>query len=199
MGKQHPGQRKLTEPKSTVEGRRSVRQSHIPRSTTHLIREVPDGHTDASCDGVALRGHRLVVRFLLVKERSRRREGHADVELGDSNFNAESSELRQHGRKARRDLADDEVALEADTVDRHALLLERLDEVEHRGRLRARLLDVVVVDVQLRVRVRRASRVERDLDEARAERVVEDVLAPGTVVVERLCILLPVRTLYPRI
>ena len=47
-------------------------------------------------------------------------------------------------------------------------------------------LDVVVVDVQLRVRVRRAGRVERDLDEARAERVVEDVRPPGTVVVERL-------------
>ena len=78
------------------------------------------------------------------------------------------------------------MALEADTIDGDAIGEELFDEVEHRGRLRARLLDVVVVDVQLRVRVRRAGGLKCDGDVGRVEGVVEDVRPPGTVVVEWL-------------
>lgn len=78
------------------------------------------------------------------------------------------------------------MALEADTVERHVLLLEARNEVEHRGRLRARAFDVVVVDVEFGVRVRGPGRVQRNLDVTLAERVEENVGTPGAVVVEGL-------------
>ena len=75
--------------------------------------------------------------------------------------------------------------LEADAIEGHILGLERLHQAQQRRCLRARILDVVLVDVQLRVRIRCACGVERDLDVGRAEGVVEDVRAPSAVVVER--------------
>ena len=48
------------------------------------------------------------------------------------------------------------------------------------------LLNVVVVNVELRIWVRGASSLKCNADVARAERVEEHVLAPSTVVVERL-------------
>ena len=86
----------------------------------------------------------------------------------------------------RRDLAHDEVALEADTVERDALGLERLDEVKERGRLRAGVLDVVLVDVELGVGVGSPGGLERDADVGGTKSVVEDIRAPGTVIVEGL-------------
>ena len=76
--------------------------------------------------------------------------------------------------------------LESDAIEWHARGLQRLHKVEERRRLRARILDVVLVDVQLRIRIRRARSLERDLDVGRAEGVVEDVRATGAVVVEGL-------------
>lgn len=55
------------------------------------------------------------------------REGHADIELGDSDLNADGGELAHDRGERSRDLANDEVALEAHTVDGHAGGLERLD------------------------------------------------------------------------
>ena len=155
-------------------------------SHTYLVGEVPDGDTNTALD-VHTRLHDALVVLLLLREvRLAGGRRHADVELGDRDLDAERGELLQHRLERRRHLPDDEVALEADTVDRHALLLQRLDEVEHRGRLCAGLLDVVVVDVQLRVRVRRAGGLKCDGDVGRVEGVVEDVRPPGTVVVEWL-------------
>ena len=155
-------------------------------SHTYLVGEVPDGDTNTALD-VHTRLHDALVVLLLLREvRLAGGRRHADVELRDRDLDAERGELLQHGLERCRHLPDDEVALEADTVYRHALLLERLDEVEHRGRLRARLLDVVVVDVQLRVRVCRAGGLKCDGDVGGVERVVEDVRPPGTIVVEWL-------------
>ena len=152
-----------------------------------LVGPVPDGDTDAAVDGHARRDDAVVVRLLLREERRRRGERHADVELGDCDLDA----LRRERRKVllqagRGELADDEVALEAYTIERHVRGLEALDKVQHRRRLRARLLDVVVVDIELRVRVRASRGVQGDLDVVGAEGVVEHVSAPGTVIVEGL-------------
>lgn len=151
-----------------------------------LVRPVPDGDTDAPSDTLARLDHRRVVGLLLLEQRRRRRELHADVELGEGDLHTRGGETLEVGLQARGQLADDEVALEADAVERDVLRLERLDEVEHRGGLRARPLDVVVVDVELRVGVGGPRSVERDLDVGRAERVVEDIRTPGAVVVEGL-------------
>ena len=124
----------------------------------------------------------------MVEEGLRGGEGHADVELRDRDLDALRGERREVRLEAGRgELADDEVALEADTIERDVCGLEALDEVQHRCRLCARLLDVVVVDVQLRVGVGCPRCFERNRDVARVEGVEEDVLAPGTIVVERLC------------
>ena len=153
---------------------------------TYLVRPVPDRDTDALLDVHARLHDALVILLLLREQRVCLGEGHADVELRDCDLDAERGELLQHRLERRGDLPDDEVALEADTVNRDAVGEELFDEVEHRGRLRARLLDVVVVDVQLRVRVRRAGGLKCDGDVGRVESVVEDVRAPGTIVVEWL-------------
>lgn len=55
------------------------------------------------------------------------REGHTDIELGDGDLNADGGELAHYRGKRSRDLADDEVALEANAIDGHAGGLERLD------------------------------------------------------------------------
>ena len=148
-----------------------------------LVSPVPDGDTDASLDVLARRNDVLVVLLLLREQGSRRREGHADIELSDSDLNAGGSEHLKLRLEVRRDLADDEVALETDTVEPNARGLERLDEVEQRGCLRAGVLDVVFVDVDLGARVCCASGVEGDLDVVRAEGIVEDVATPGAIVV----------------
>lgn len=69
----------------------------------------------------------LEVLLLLLKKRCRLGERHTDVELGDGDLEAECSELLHALNERRGDLADDEVALEADAVDRDALLLQRRD------------------------------------------------------------------------
>lgn len=113
-------------------------------------------------------------------------EGHADIELGDCDLDAGSRERRELRLEVGRDLAHDEVALESDTVEWHAGGLERLDEVEQRGGLRAGVLDVVLVDVELGAWVGGARCLKSNADVGRAESVVEDIRAPGTVIVERL-------------
>ena len=75
--------------------------------------------------------------------------------------------------------------MQTNTIKRHVGSLELLDEIEHRGQLRPGIFDIVVVDVELRIRVCGAGGIERDLNVLCAEGVVEDVRAPGTVIVER--------------
>lgn len=76
----------------------------------------------------------------------------ADVELGDSDLNVEISESLESSSelRARRSLADDQMALETNTVDRGALLLEKLDKLDGLVSLGAVLLKVVVVVVPKR-------------------------------------------------
>ena len=148
-----------------------------------LVGPVPNGDTNARGNGVASRDDVLEVSLLLGEQRGGGGEGHADIELGDGDLDAGGGERLELRLEIRRDLADNEVALEADTVERNARGLERLDEVEQGGCLRAGVLDVVFVDVDLGARVCCASGVEGDLDVVRAEGIVEDVATPGTIIV----------------
>ena len=151
-----------------------------------LVGPVPNGDADASLDVLARRDDGLVVLLLLRKQGSRRREGHADIELGDGDLDAKSGERLEVGLERGGDLADDEVALEADTIDGSVCGLERLDEVEHGGGLGALLLDVVVVDVELGSGIGGACGLQGSRDVGGAESVVEDIAAPGTIIVEGL-------------
>ena len=92
--------------------------------------------------------------------------------------------LLQAGRG---ELADNEVALEAYTIERDVVRLEAVHEVEHRGGLRTGLLDVIVVDVELRIRVRSPGSIQGNRDEVSTKGIVENIGAPSSIIVERLC------------
>ncbi len=102
-----------------------------------LVGEVPDGDAHTALHVRARLNDRLVVHLLLREERVRRGERHAYFELRARDLEPERGELLEHGLERAGDLADDEVALEADAVDWHAVRLQLLHEVQHRGRLRA--------------------------------------------------------------
>lgn len=106
-------------------------------TTTYLISEVPHSDAHTARHRLARVNDRLEVLLLLLEERRRLGERHADVELCDGNLEAERGELLHALDERRRDLADDEVALEANAVDRDALLLQRRHEVLQCGRFRA--------------------------------------------------------------
>jgi hypothetical protein len=76
----------------------------------------------------------------------------ADVELGDGDLNVEIGEALESGGelRARRSLADDQMALETNTVDGGTFLLEELDELDSLVGLGTVLLKVIIVVVPKR-------------------------------------------------
>jgi hypothetical protein len=148
-----------------------------------LVSPVPDGDSNTILHCLARGDDSLVVCLLLGEQRSSGWQGHTDVELGDSDLDTKRGESVHVLLQARAGwcAADDEVALETYTVERYVCRLERLDEVLHRGRLSTGIFDVIVVDVQLRVRVGLTGGLESDLDVGCAEGVVEDVRAPSSL------------------
>ena len=100
-----------------------------------LVGEVPNGDAHTLLDVHARLHDRLEVLLLLRERGLRRRRRRADVELRDRDLEPERGELLEDRLERRRDLADDEVALEADTVDGHSVGDELLHKVEHCGRL----------------------------------------------------------------
>lgn len=105
---------------------------------THLISEVPHRDANTPAHGVTRPHDSLVVSLLLLEARLGRWERReADVELGNRDLDAERGELLYVLLQRGGDLANDEVALDADAVDGHPGCLEGLDEVLERCRLRA--------------------------------------------------------------
>ena len=82
----------------------------------YLVGVVPNGDTNTVLDSHALLDDGLVIRLLLSEEGSRGRESHADVEFRDRDFETERRELLHDRRHSRRNLTDDEVALEANSA-----------------------------------------------------------------------------------
>ena len=69
-----------------------------------------------------------------------------------------------------------------DTIDElGAAVVDRLDEVNERSKLRVRTIQIIIVDVQLRIRVCLASGLESDSDERLSENTVENAVAQGAV------------------
>lgn len=168
------------------------------------VSEVPDGDADAAVGGEAGADDVDVVGGLLLVARGGGREGReAHVDFGVGDLDAERREALEVGGLVREGggLADDEVALESDAVNLDVAGLEGLDDVPGGGGFGARVLDVVVIVVQLDVGVVESSSLECDGDvlgsnlallacscevSHGAYSVVEDINPVGTVVIESL-------------
>lgn len=80
-----------------------------------------------------------------------------------------------------------QVHLSADTIDElRAAAVDLLHQVDDGLQLHIGAVEVIIVDIQLRVRVGRARRLECNRDEALAEDVRENGRAQGSVLVEDL-------------
>ena len=151
-----------------------------------LVCPVPNGDSYATSDTLAGAYDSCVVRLLLLEQSGRRRKLHANVELCNGNLDTSGGKALKILLDSGWELADNKVALEANAVERDILRLEGFNEVEHCGRLRAGALDVVVVDVEFRTRIRSTRSVESNLDVGSAEGVVENIGTPSTIIIERL-------------
>ena len=118
---------------STARAREDARHPRI------LVREIPDGHTNALLDLVTgSNGGGVVFRLLFAVLACFRVLG-TDVELGDGDFEAKGGE-RLHIRDLvfeRRTGPNDQVVLEADAINLDAVGLHELDDVQCCGRLGA--------------------------------------------------------------
>jgi hypothetical protein len=152
------------------------------------IIEVPDGDTDAAADLDAGADDVLVGLALQGKVLLGGRGLESDVELGESHLDAELGEAADGGNVVveRGVLLGDEVGLQADAVDGDLGVLEELDDALGALRLGRGPLEVVVVVVELGLRVDLGGGLEGKLDVLLAENLVENALAVGSVLVQRL-------------
>lgn len=115
---------------------------------TYLVGPVPKSHTNAASDIPASSNHSVVILGLLCKKRRALGKVHTNIELRDRDFDAQFRKVLHILLHGRRYFSDDEVALNAYTINGYALGLELFDEVEHSSRLRASTLDVEIVDLE---------------------------------------------------
>ena len=106
-----------------------------------------------------------------------------DVELSDSNIKPGCSKALQLRRDAA-DLANDQVSLRADAIDGDTARLEASNERDERVDFPTGTIEVVIVDVELRIGVCGASSLESDVDKGLAKEVVKHGGAEGTIIVE---------------
>ena len=159
-----------------------------PRHPRILVVKIP--HRDAhTARHIHTRLHRRrIIRRLLRLRRTRRRHRNPHVQLRQRHLDPERRErlqVRDLRLVARRRVAD-EVALQSDAVDAHALRLQVAHQLLCRARLGPCVLDVIVVVVELGGGVGGRGRAEGDGDEGGPDGVEPDVGAVGAVVVERL-------------
>src|SRR5690606_35229578 len=150
-----------------------------------LVVDTPDGDTDAAGHREAGVDHGLVVAGLLLELVLVGRHLHADVQLGDGHVQAEVSEPLDVLLERGRHLADDQVGLDTDTVDRHTVAEQVDHQVVEAVALSVDAFDVVVVDVQLGVGVDLVRLAERVGDVVATHAAVPDRVAERTVLVER--------------
>jgi hypothetical protein len=109
-------------------------------------------------------------------------------QLSHGNINIKRRKLIKSCRQpARRtDRAGRQVSLEPDAVDRHAVRLNELDQLQRARRLGPAALEVVVVVVQPRGRVGARRGRERERNVRRPDGLVPEALAVRAVLVEGL-------------
>lgn len=169
-----------------------------------LVCEIPDSDTDAVICGEACSDGVHVVSSLLLVTRSGGREGgEADVNLGVGYLDSECGEGLEIGnlRVEIWGLADDEMSLETNSINLDVASLKRLDNIQGGCGFGTRVLDVVIVVVQLDIRIVLSSCLECNGDVLRANldiisllslevrelepySVVKNVGSPSAIVIE---------------
>lgn len=156
------------------------------RNNKRTHREIPNRDPDTLLNRVASCNHILIICLLLLVERRRRGQRHPNIQLSDRHLQSQCRELLHLTLERRRDLAHNQMTLETDTVEWNVCGLERFDEREHRIGFSRGVFEVVLVDVEFGRRIGGAGGGENSVDVGGAEGVVEDVCAPGAIVVEGL-------------
>lgn len=115
-----------------------------------LVSDAPDGNTNTALN-IETRSNNIGILVTLSLQLSSRGGNGlvADIKLSVGNLDIKSSEALEHGDelRARGGLADDEMALETNTVNGSTGLLDDLDKLDGTVGLLAVLLEVVVVVV----------------------------------------------------
>src|SRR5690606_30872225 len=145
----------------------------------------PDRDAHAAVHAHAGRGDGRVVLGLLGEFVLVGGQGDAHVQFGDGHLQAQVHEALHVLCHVGGNLADDEVALQADPVQRHALVQQVAGEAVQGVALRVEALDVVVVDVELRVGVGGVGGAQGLRDVVGADLAVEDRVPQAAVLVER--------------
>ncbi len=154
-----------------------------------LVGVRPNGDTDAAGHIEARADDVGIVVTLSDSSGGGGRQGRvADIELSVGDLDAESGEALQGGGEARTGggAADDEMALEANTIDLCARCLHGLDQLDGKVGLGAVVLQVVVVVVQLGVGVGGLGGLEGKGKVVSAEGLEEDAVSPDTRVIDGL-------------
>lgn len=148
-----------------------------------LVRELPHHDTHAFGGTQARVRDRDIILGLLRDRGLVGRQRHANVKLGDGDFDTEADEAVKHGHEVLRAgrAAHGEVALETNAVNACARVLHKTDNVEGGVGLCAVELDGEVVVVQLGGRVGGGGGAEGDGDEVGAEGGEEDAVAECAV------------------
>lgn len=114
---------------------------------SYLVSVIPDCDTNTFRNRLACSNDILVVLLLLRQQDIGHWKSHADVEFGDGNFDPKIGKLLDVGLDGCRDLSNDHVALNTDTVDGDTLRYEALDQVDHGRRFGTGTINIVVVDL----------------------------------------------------
>lgn len=149
-------------------------------------REVPNRNTNTLLNRVTSRDHILIIRLLLLIKRRGRRQRHPNIQLRNRHLQPQCRKLLHLTLECRRDLANDQVTLEPDAIERNVCGLEGFDEGEHGIGFGGGVFEVIFVDVEFCGRVGGARGGEDRVDVGGTEGVVEDICTPGAVVVEWL-------------
>lgn len=114
-------------------------------------------------------------------------QGHTDVQLGDGNVETGSSKSVECTANVwNGTVANNQVALSANTVDRGTTADETVSQCDEIGKLATRVVQVVVVEVQLGCWVNSGGGFEGEINELFTEQTIEDGVTEGSVVLEDL-------------
>ncbi len=73
---------------------------------------------------------------------------HANIKLRNGDFHSKICKCLQISLDGGGDFPDDQMALDANAVDRDTFFLELFDKVQHRRRFSTQAFDIVIVDVE---------------------------------------------------
>jgi len=160
------------------------------------IIDTPDGDTNTLGVSHASLGDTGVVSALLGDLGGVRWQSHTNIQLGDGNIEAGSGEGGKWGGEGwDGTVANNQVSLSTNTMDGDTTADETVDQSNEVGELGARVVQVVIVKVQLCAGVGSSGGLEGNINELLAEKPVEDGVTECTVVLEDFVENVPVHDL----